>query len=103
MIARARNTDPETSHIAATVIEKTGRAETQREICLEAVRSNPDLTAAEIAVICGLDRYTLSRRLPELRENGLVWNGKPRYCRVRNTLMQTWYAEPLDLFGTPLG
>ena len=89
--ARARNTDPETSHLAAKDAEASGSAGNQRAACLRAVRSEPGLTAAEIASRAGFERHVPSRRLPELREDGTVRNGEERVCRVQGTLCLTWY------------
>lgn len=90
MHARARRTDPSTSHQAAFDVESTGSAESQRARCLEIVRKNPGLTAPEIAELAHVDRYVASRRLPDLRELGHVRNGPVRRCRIKGTSMLTW-------------
>ncbi len=89
--ARARTVDPETSHSAAFDVEASGKAETQRKSCLEEVRRNPGRTAAEIAVACGLERHVPSRRLPELRDAGMIQNREKRICRVMKRASMTWY------------
>lgn len=89
--ARSRRTDPQTSAEAAERIESTGKAATQRRICLLAVRAQPGLTAAEIASKLDCDRHMPSRRLPELRDAGLVRNGEPRVCSVVNSNCGTWF------------
>jgi len=87
----ARTTDPESSHQAGEGIEASGNATTQRRIALEAVKRRPGYTAKELAVTCNIDRYMLSRRLPELRYKGLVVNGGMRKCAtVGGKLSQTW-------------
>jgi predicted ArsR family transcriptional regulator len=91
-MARARKTDPQTSHDAAREAEASGRAATHRAICLEEVRKNSGRTAAEIAVETGLERHVPSRRLPELRDAGLVENREVRVCRVTGRNSMTWYA-----------
>lgn len=88
--AKARATDPATSHIAAEEIEVSGKASTQRRACLVMVRREPGLTSAEIAKELGWERHVPARRLPELRESGLVKNGITRKCSVMGTLMMTW-------------
>jgi len=90
--ARARRTDPQTSHVAAKNVERSGGAKDQRSKCLEIVKGNPNLTAAEIAVKAGMERHVPSRRLPELREMGLVVNGKARKCRAVGSVSMTWAA-----------
>ena len=91
MTARARSTDPFTSHAAACEAEASGRAGAQREVCLAEVLKNPGKTAAEIAVATGLERHAPSRRLPELRDAGLVMNGEARVCAVTGRMSITWF------------
>ncbi|MAH46986.1 winged helix-turn-helix domain-containing protein [Candidatus Pacearchaeota archaeon] len=91
--ARARRSDPGTSHVAAAEVEASGSAKAQRALCLQTVRSTPGLTAAEIAVVTGLERHAPSRRLPELRDCGLVCNGTARPCRATGRLSLTWYDK----------
>jgi len=88
--ARARRHDPQTSHLAADEVERSGTAEGQRRRCLRFATGNPGSTAAEIAKFAGMDRYAVNRRLPELRECGLLVNGLPRQCRVLGSECQTW-------------
>lgn len=90
-MARARRTDPLTSHQAAAEAEASGRAHAQRQLCILEVLKNPGRTAAEIAVVTGLERHAPSRRLPELREAGLVTNGRSRICSVTGRLSITWF------------
>ena len=90
MKARARNTDPPTSHAAAREVEKKGHAADQRAICLAEARKNPGQTAAEIARATGLERHAPSRRLPELRDAGLLRNGETIRCSVTRRLSITW-------------
>lgn len=92
--ARARNSDPETSHAAAEEVETSGVAADQRRRCLEGVRAAPYSTAAEIARAVGLERHAPSRRLPELRDAGLVVNGPSRICAVTGRASITWRACP---------
>ena len=89
-MAEARNTDPFTAHQAARDVEANGHADAQRASCLAEVRKNPGKTAAEIAVATGLERHAPSRRLPELREDVLVFNGPARICAVTGHLSLTW-------------
>jgi hypothetical protein len=89
--AKSRNADPESSHLAADLMERTGCATRQRSLCLEAVVASPGITAAEVAVCTGLERHAPSRRLPELRDAGLVKNGAQRICRATNNTSITWY------------
>ncbi len=89
-MAKSRRTDPVTSYIAAREAEKSGRAASQRAICLAQVNAHPGQTAAEIASYTGLERHAPSRRLPELRDMGLIVNGKPRICTVTGRISMIW-------------
>lgn len=91
MTTHARSTDPATSRAAAAMMDATGAAAAHRELCLAEVRRNPGQTAAEIAQAVQLDRHEPSRRLPELRESGLVYNGLSRVCRVQGHRSMTWW------------
>lgn len=91
--ARARRTDPATSHEAAAAITASGKVESDRAAILEVVRATPGLTAGEIAKRCGWgeDNVRVSRRTPELEESGLIHKGAKRCCGVKGTSMLTWY------------
>ena len=90
-MAKSRRTDPITSHQAAHEAESSGRAASQRAICLARVKSHPGQTAAEIAIAAGLERHVPSRRLPELRYQGLIVNGESRICEATGRRSMTWY------------
>jgi len=86
-----RSSDPPTSEEAALAAERSGSASAQREACLAEVRRTPGRTAAEIAARVGLERHAPSRRLPELREAGLVRNGEVRTCSEMGSKALTWW------------
>jgi hypothetical protein len=90
LMANSRQNDPVTSRMAASEAEKSGRAASHRAICLDSVMTYPGQTAAEIARRCSLERHVPSRRLPELRERGLVINGEPRACAVTGRMSMIW-------------
>lgn len=90
MHALARTNDPPTSHQAADDVERSGRAASQRHLCLLEVWKKPGQTAAEIAVDTDLERHIPSRRLPELRSAGQVINGPQRNCSVTGNSSMTW-------------
>jgi CRP-like cAMP-binding protein len=77
--------------LAADEVEASGGAQAQRDVCREEVKRNPGKTAAEIAAATGLERHAPSRRLPELREDDLVTNGRSRICAVTRRLSMTWF------------
>ena len=89
MHTKARRDDPETSHEAARDAEP--KAQTQRNAVLAEVIRQPGQTAVEIARSIDMDRYAVSRRLPELRDGGLVGTGVIRRCRVNRSNMLTWW------------
>lgn len=91
--AKARATDPATSFEAARGVERSGKADAQREICLNAVKLRPGMTAGELAEYTGLDRVAAGRRLPELRQAGAIKNGPQRLCKIMGTRQMTW--EPV--------
>lgn len=92
-MARARSTDPHTSHEAADEAETSGRAAGQRKTCKNQVDREPGMTAAEIAAATGMERHVPSRRLPELREAGMVTNKEVRICSVTGRRSMTWYPK----------
>ena len=89
----ARQTDPASSHTAAQEIERTGRRASQSEALLEMVKRHPRRTALELSRLSRVDRYTISRRLPELERRGLIRRGLIRDCTVNGRPMLTW--EPV--------
>lgn len=90
-MAKARRTDPSTSHEAAAKIERAGRAQTNRTKCFEALLRQDGQTSAEVAVMADLDRHEAARRLPELRDAGQVRNGDKRRCAITNSFALTWW------------
>lgn len=91
MKARARRTDPATSHEAAQLVEITGKAGSQRRLCYDEVFRNPGSTASEIAAALQIERIIPGKRLPELRDGGVIKTGSERICRVRGTMCMTWW------------
>lgn len=72
-VARARASDPQSSHEAAETIESSGTANIQRQQVIDAVWKWPGRTSKELAALDGtLDRYQFGRRLPEAEELGEI-------------------------------
>ena len=107
---RARNTDPETSHEAATNAEVTGLITRQARECLKYLIKFPGRTSAELGVLAkdgagGLPplgdraRHIFGRRLPELAklEVGLAERGERRKCTAHGTNAVTWWPTELAL------
>lgn len=75
--ARARKTDPASSHAAAAEMNASGAARHQRERVIDLVYSHPGLSSNELAKHCDdLDRFQIARRLPEAEEIGEVHRRK---------------------------
>lgn len=91
--ARARTSDPPTSHAAAARVNRTGAADADAQYLLGLVRTYPAHTIVELgAIAAGLDdehrdpewwRQKLGRRASGLRRANLIEFGPPRNgCRT---------------------
>lgn len=97
-MAKARASDPDTSHEAAKEVEDSGKASAQRSRCLALVRKSPGMTAGEIQARLG---FLAHKRLPELRDLYLVRNGEARKCTVSGTRRITWWPVDADREALP--
>lgn len=92
----ARRTDPESSHLAAETITKSGARSDQQNKAAEAVKQFPGHTSHELAALtCGKRnvtdwRYALARRLPECEVSGRVRKGQMRTCSVTGRKAHVW-------------
>lgn len=68
----ARATDPGTSKAAARRVVTDGTQKHQQAEVLRVIRAHPGLTSKELPAHCGLDRYQLARRCPELERLNLI-------------------------------
>lgn len=93
IVARARRDDPETSHIAAEQHERSGVANTNRNIVLRLVTDNPWSTYRELAECCDLTCNEVMRRLNDLEKSGLIEKGPARNSRVGRGKMLTWNVK----------
>lgn len=89
-IPLARNTDPITSHDAAEHMRESGKIGEHERIVLELVKMFPDSTSRELAEHTALGRHEVARRLPGLRDKGLVTQGEPRKCRLGRGRAVVW-------------
>lgn len=94
--ALARSSHPETSKKAAEEVVEVLPA--MESIALEAVLSNPGLTAREHDKDRTGDRV-VGKRLSSLREKGLVREGDERVCTVSGFEAVTWYPTTEALLG----
>jgi DNA-binding transcriptional ArsR family regulator len=91
MIARARNTDPLTSDLAAESVKVT-RLE---DIALSTLRMAPQgLTSEELAFAIGLSIVTVSPRLRPLYEKGLVMKASETRANRSGRQAIVWMAVP---------
>lgn len=90
----SRRTDPITSHMAEASITGSGRRQGQCDMVMAIVREHGGLTSKELTQYApeGTDRYTFSRRLPDLEAMGKVVRGESRRCTVGGQLSVTWFA-----------
>ena len=87
----ARNTDPQSSHIAAENITNSGRRVGQQAQVALLVKRHPGLTSAELSRKTEqLKREQIARRLPEL-EGVLIERGVPRKCGICKISCDTWW------------
>jgi hypothetical protein len=90
--AKARSSDPQSSHEAAQRMNDSGKAKAHVEHVTDHVWKQPGLTSREIAELpdCDLDRWEVARRLSDAEKLGQVKKGPKRKCKVAGTLAVTW-------------
>lgn len=94
VVARARRDDPETSHLAAEQINKSGKIAEHHQIIAALVRQYPGLTTGELSEkTTELTHEQIWRRMSELEELNTVIHGAKRLCKVRRTLCRPWYPK----------
>ena len=87
----SRRTDPDTSYEAAKNLAESGKWNSQKIAVYEGLRKFDGATSGELAHFLGIDRYTPSRRLPEIERTGCIKRGDPRVCRVQGSRCTTWW------------
>ena len=100
--ARARQRDPETSHIAAQKHDASGKTMTNTQIVLDEVASHPGRTAAEYGAMTGLGHAEAQRRLSGLAKAGKVQKVLDvcgRYDKHGNRRIE---IVPCPIKGTPM-
>lgn len=97
----SRKSDPATSREAAKRMVETGKLTCDKERVLRALRTwyaatGEPITAGELAHEYSIgpsdaEGYSVChKRLPGLREDGLVETCEARECRIRKNRCQTW-------------
>lgn len=94
--AYARNTDPETSVIAADEMRTSGKASALEQRVYEALDESGPRTSRELAAITGIDYASLTPRIKPLRKRGMVYilcddAGNP----VRREKQTVWAASAM--------
>ena len=85
---RSRSNDPDTSHLAADRIRRSGVLRGHQVKVLETIRLHPGSVYTEIAGYAGLERHAVGRRLKEL-EPLYIKRGPPR--KVGGRPLTTWW------------
>jgi len=75
-------------------MESTGKAKTDAQRVLAAIRKWPNSTTAELAKFARIDRYSVARRMPELYALHLVGKYEPTEltapCAVSGKRVVRW-------------
>lgn len=87
----ARATDPESSHLAAAEITRSGARAAQQAQTIAAVKAFPGHTSQELCELTGIDRYVLARRLSECETTGAVKRGGITVCTVTRRKALAWW------------
>ncbi|WP_198666664.1 hypothetical protein [Marinomonas shanghaiensis] len=89
----AKAGDPETSHLAAEAITKSGARQKQMERVVAMVQKTSGLTSRELASKHGEDRYMVGRRLSEAETAQEVEKGPVRICEIGKCKAVTWWVR----------
>jgi len=89
-----RITDPETSKLAADAMAASGLDSVQKQEILEIlIGQRSCMTARELDVELQAERYTASKRLPELEKAGLIHRVGNRPCSITGRTAITWQIK----------
>lgn len=93
----SRRNDLISSHEAENEINQNNNRAVQQEILLKIVKDTPGLTSREMTLHCNLDRYQIARRLSDLKNGNLIYQGDIRICSIGNRKATTWCPiVPID-------
>lgn len=89
----ARSTDPETSHIAAAEVTKSGlRGHQQRQVAAALIQW-PGRTTNELAALMCACRFMVARRMKEVETAGHAVRGGKRQCRISLRMAEEWFPK----------
>ena len=89
----ARSRDPETSHLAADAVTKSGARQAQIVRVVAMVQETNGLTSRELASKHGEDRYMVGRRMSEAETAQEVEKGPVRICEIGKCKAVTWWVK----------
>lgn len=96
----ARNTDPQTSHDAANALSEDTLTRLQSAVVAALAAHPHGLTTVEIAAVTGIERDTISPRMPKLVELGIVIDsGQRRVPRGKTRAGIVWKHRPPPVDG----
>lgn len=89
----AARLDPDTSHIAAADVVKSGLVEANKAKLAAGLRKHRGFTSRELAKMLHMDRHEVARRLPDLanEQPPRARRGPVRNCSLGNRPAVTWF------------
>ena len=93
----SRPANPATSFEAEAAITTDGTRETHAQILLAIVKSSPGLTTGEIGEQSDLGQMATRKRLSDLKNQGLVYQGQPRIWEATGRRHSTWWPVGEEL------
>ena len=91
--ARARASDPVTSHLAAAEVTANGTVQRHADIIHNYLRTHPGETNAQIAAGCGLTYIQVNKRMIDLERENRVIRGAAVKCPIHGRAMTTWLPK----------
>ena len=89
----AKKGDPETSHLAADAVTKSGARQAQIVRVVAMVQETNGLTSRELAHHHKEDRYMVARRMSEAETAREVEKGPVRICEYGKCKAVTWWEK----------
>jgi len=94
----SRSGNPSTSFDAEEAITRSGARSTHAALLYRIIRDDPGLTTGEIGELSGLGQMATRKRLSDLKNAMLVYQGRTRMWTRTRRLHVTWWptGEPDD-------